>query len=652
MADDEYIDIRVRLKDARKFLSDSKQVEGGVDRIGRGAARTDRTLRRASVGAGMFRRGLGTLAASAKYGALALGGFAAFGAKKSLDNFMEAQAVTADLRATIKSTGGVANVTVKQVNDLTDAMARKSGIDDEQLKNANKLLLTFTKVRNEQGKNNNIYSQASKITADLSVRFGKDLNTSAIMVGKALNDPVKGITALSRAGIQFDDQQKKQIKNWMEHGKRLRAQKLIMKELRTQVGGASEAYGKTLPGALGRAKVFFGDLSEEIGAKLAPFVVKTINFMIKFTKQLRSGTGQGGKFLDTVRQVSGEIRGFVNRAKPTFKVLEKLAKFLGPRLLKGGQQIIKHYREDVLPMFKGVFQDIQKTLVKWSEWASLFWKHHGKTTTGHIKAVFMPIVRIMTFPIRNALNGIRILLAIFRGDWSSAWKHIKKSFSMNWQQIKDIMKVGGKALELIGRATGKILKGLFQATWWAIKNGAKLGWDATKKIWNGIPGFISGLADKVGKAAKKIGNKMKEGLLDFMGDSSDFAKDMATKFSNHVIGLLNKAIPDKLAVPGMKDINLPNNPIPTIGGAQRGGVWGRTGVGLVGENGPELRVERRGTTVVPLNRSDMPERVALQLRDAIGAAGGSQTIVVPVSINGREIARAVARHEAFEGARA
>ena len=34
------------------------------------------------------------------------------------------------------------------------------------------------------------------------------------MLGKALNDPVKGITALGRAGVTFTDEQKKQIKQW------------------------------------------------------------------------------------------------------------------------------------------------------------------------------------------------------------------------------------------------------------------------------------------------------------------------------------------------------------------------------------------------------------------------------------------------------
>ena len=162
--------------------------------------------------------------------------------------------VTAQTNAVLKSTGGIANVTQKQIEDLGTSIMRKSGMDDEAVKSAENLLLTFTNVRNEAGKGNDVFSQATKITADLSVAFGKDLNSSAILVGKALNDPVKGLSALSRVGIQFSEDQKKVIKGLVESGDTMQAQKLILKELETQVGGSAAAYGQTLSGKLNIAK--------------------------------------------------------------------------------------------------------------------------------------------------------------------------------------------------------------------------------------------------------------------------------------------------------------------------------------------------------------------------------------------------------------
>ena len=100
--------------------------------------------------------------------------------------------------AVLKSTGGVANVSAKQVASLAEAISNKTGIDDEQIQSAQNLLLTFTKVRNEVGKGNDVFDQASQLAIDMSVALGSDAKSAALQLGKALNDPIKGVTALTR----------------------------------------------------------------------------------------------------------------------------------------------------------------------------------------------------------------------------------------------------------------------------------------------------------------------------------------------------------------------------------------------------------------------------------------------------------------------
>jgi hypothetical protein len=119
--------------------------------------------------------------------------------------------------------------------------------------------------------------------------MGKDLNSSAILVGKALNDPVKGATALSRAGVQLTQGQKDQIEAFVESGRVLEAQKIILGELTTQFGGSAEAAGKTLPGQLNILKQTFNNLAGEIAAKFLPGLAtaaqKLIGFLGQFGKQ-------------------------------------------------------------------------------------------------------------------------------------------------------------------------------------------------------------------------------------------------------------------------------------------------------------------------------------------------------------------------------
>jgi phage-related minor tail protein len=85
------------------------------------------------------------------------------------------------------------------------------------------------------------FTKANELALDLSVAFGKDLSSSAVMVGKALNNPAKGLTALSRIGVSFTTQQEDQVKAMMEVGDIAGAQKIILAELSKQVSGSAKA---------------------------------------------------------------------------------------------------------------------------------------------------------------------------------------------------------------------------------------------------------------------------------------------------------------------------------------------------------------------------------------------------------------------------
>ena len=74
----------------------------------------------------------------------------------------EAQKVSAQTRAVLKSTGKAAKVSAKQVDQLAEALMTKSGVDDEVIKSGENMLLTFTNIRNEVGKGNKIFTQATK----------------------------------------------------------------------------------------------------------------------------------------------------------------------------------------------------------------------------------------------------------------------------------------------------------------------------------------------------------------------------------------------------------------------------------------------------------------------------------------------------------
>lgn len=192
---------------------------------------------------------------------------------------MEAEAIQAQTEAVIKSTGKAAGVTAKEVNNLASEIAYKTGVDDAAIQKGQNLLLTFTNIRNEAGKGNDVFNQSTRILTDMSVAMGTDASSQAIQLGKALNDPIAGVGALSRVGVTFTESQKESIKAMVEMGNTAGAQKVILAELTKEFGGSAEAAGKTMAGQMNIAKTAVGDLAEKVGAALLPAFTSALQWV-------------------------------------------------------------------------------------------------------------------------------------------------------------------------------------------------------------------------------------------------------------------------------------------------------------------------------------------------------------------------------------
>ena len=191
-----------------------------------------------------------------------------FAMKSAFDAATESALVARETERVIQTTGASAWTTADQISELATSVSNLTGKDDELVQSSANLLLTFAKVRNEIGEGNDIFDQAVGLSLDLSVALGTDASSASIQLGKALNDPVKGITALSRAGVSFTAEQKEQIKTLVATGDVLGAQKVILGELKNQFGGAAEA-AKTPIEAL---QTKLGNLQESIGTALMPTI--------------------------------------------------------------------------------------------------------------------------------------------------------------------------------------------------------------------------------------------------------------------------------------------------------------------------------------------------------------------------------------------
>jgi len=205
-------------------------------------------------------------------------------AKIGWDEFEEGQKEAAQTNAVLKSTGMIAGITAKHVENLANSQMHLTGIDDELIVSGQNLLLTFTNIRNEAGKGNDVFDQAIKTTEDLSIALGQDMKQSAIQVGKALQNPTIGLTALRRVGVSFTESQKDMIIKLDESGHHLEAQKMILHELQKEFGGSAKAAGETLPGKIAILQESFRNFAGDLVANAIPTLQKVLDFFNDFGK--------------------------------------------------------------------------------------------------------------------------------------------------------------------------------------------------------------------------------------------------------------------------------------------------------------------------------------------------------------------------------
>lgn len=235
-----------------------RNVDAAAAAMGKKAADAGKQIAAANDNAGRSVEKLGGV--YAKVAGLIAGLFGTAIAAFSLDKFIQATTdsdrAQTQLAATLRSTGGAAGKSVDDLNAYAASLQKATNFEDDAVTGAQALLLTFTRIRGDT------FDRATSAILDMSQALGQDLKSSAIQLGKALNDPIQGVTALQRVGVSFSKSQKDVIKNLAETGKVAQAQGIILHEIETEFGGAAKAARDTLGGALKSLGNTWGNLFE------------------------------------------------------------------------------------------------------------------------------------------------------------------------------------------------------------------------------------------------------------------------------------------------------------------------------------------------------------------------------------------------------
>jgi hypothetical protein len=372
----------------------------------------------ASSGLGSLGSALGNVGAIA--GGAALAGVVALGAAVAVGvgDAQEARALYASTEQTITSMGNAAGRSADQVVDLASNLSDAAGMSlfgDDQIQQSENLLLTFGNIKGET------FDLATALTTDLAQALGGAPADQAMMLGKALNDPIHGMTALGKAGLTFSEEQKAAITAMQESGDMAGAQAIIIAELNKQVGGQAQAAAQAAGGMV-QFKAQLGEIAETVGASLLP-ILDSLMALLSTTLLpiITSGAQAFADFVGSL-QSTGESTGFLSgmleTVTPIFNDLYAAAQEVFATLATEGKPILDDLARVALPaltaagqILAGLWNDVLKPalMANWYVFKTYLLPAIGEVV--HVLSVVLPpviqfIADAFTTVLLPAVHGI------------------------------------------------------------------------------------------------------------------------------------------------------------------------------------------------------------------------------------------------------
>lgn len=243
---------------ARKFDSTVAGMDARTQRLERIGENIGRGIR--STGQNLFR--LGVIG----------GGIIAANVAAGVRSLQELENVEAQTEAVLASTRQAAGLTADEIRALAEEYeSLNATVDDKVIQSGENLLLTFTNIRKDA------FEPALQAALDMNQAMGggeEGLQQTIIRVGKALQDPIRGATALRRVGVNLTEQQEAQIKKLVEQNRLYDAQQLILQELATEFGGSFAKAGETATGKFANFTDAIEDAQQRLASAFLPVLGK------------------------------------------------------------------------------------------------------------------------------------------------------------------------------------------------------------------------------------------------------------------------------------------------------------------------------------------------------------------------------------------
>jgi hypothetical protein len=507
--------VLIRFKSDDEVSKTTKAVNDGLQDVGTNAGKASSSFSgMGSVMTGVLQGiGQGLVGMASQLGGKAISAVTDF-VGGAIEEATAWNSVFAQTQAVIESTGGAAGITAEEMANLATNLSASEGASlfaDDAILGAQNVLATFTKIEDLQ------FAGATEAILDMSQALGMDLDSAAMQVGKALNDPIKGIAALSRSGVQFTADQEAMIKAMVETGNVAGAQELMLAELNTQFGGSASAAVNTYAGQQVILQEKMAGIQQTLGEALMPL-------MMQF------GTFMSDTLVPILADVVGGIADFINgmnesgTASGIFDTLRNaIAAVPGVLALMGsGLQSVGTFLQPLTDAFMN--------------WVGVVVPAITSAGTAIAEYLGSPAVQGYLASLQTAFTALATLImdvVVLAFNMSAiAWQYLSDAFTIAWPYIKTVLDTFySLATIVMGAVTGiltalsQVVKGDFAGAFETMK---KTVGTALENLWGFFTKLKANLTtffDEVKPEVIKLGTTMIQGIADGIKSGASWIKD-------------------------------------------------------------------------------------------------------------------------------
>lgn len=230
-----------------------------------------------------------------------------------------------------------------RLKDYAEANEITLATDAEVIKGIQGKLLVFKDLAGTAGQAGGAFDRATRAAIDLAAAGFGSAEGNAVKLGRALQDPIKGMSALTRSGVVFTQAEKERIKVLVESGKTMEAQNLILSAIEQRVGGTAAATAT----ASAKMQLAFDNIRESVGGALMPAFAALTEAMLPIIEELAPMLGEA---------ISKATPAFVDLAKAFPSLLEAVTPLIP--VFIGILEALAELATSVIPIFVEILETL------------------------------------------------------------------------------------------------------------------------------------------------------------------------------------------------------------------------------------------------------------------------------------------------------